>query len=87
MPTRLLPLRGASYRNEPSQSATTTTDAAGHFGFLTLAPDTYTITVARSGYQPVSVPGQVFFADHRSIRAGERAQDAQDDRTRYLDRG
>ena len=47
----------------PSQSATATTDAAGHFSFLTLAPDTYTVTVTKKGYQPTSVPGQVVFAD------------------------
>ena len=47
----------------PSQSATVTTDARGNFGFLTLAPDTYTISVSKSGYQPVSVPGQVVLAD------------------------
>ena len=31
--------------------------------FLTLAPDTYTVTVSKTGYQPISVPGQVVFAD------------------------
>ncbi len=30
----------------PSQSATTTSDGTGHFAFLSLAPDTYTLTVA-----------------------------------------
>ncbi len=58
------PVGGAQVTvTSPSQSATTTTDAAGHFGFLTLAPDTYTITVLKTGYQPESVPGQVVFAD------------------------
>ena len=58
------PVAGAQVTaTSPSQSATTTTDAAGHFGFLTLAPDTYTVTVSKSGYQPMSVPGQVVFAD------------------------
>src|SRR5580700_10803736 len=47
----------------PSQTATVTTDAAGHFSFLTLGPDTYTVTASKSGYQPTSVPGQVVFAD------------------------
>ncbi len=47
----------------PSQSATATTDAGGHFTFLTLAPDTYTVTANKSGYQPTSIPGQVVFAD------------------------
>jgi hypothetical protein len=58
------PLAGAQVTAlSPSQSATTTTDAAGHYGFLTLAPDTYTISVSRNGYQSVSVPGQVVLAD------------------------
>ncbi len=47
----------------PSQVATGTTDASGRFTFLTLPPDTYTVTVAKSGYQSLSVPGQVVFAD------------------------
>ena len=47
----------------PSQTATRTTDATGRFVFLVLSPDTYTVTVAKSGYQSISVPGQVVFAD------------------------
>ncbi len=47
----------------PSQTATRTTDAAGRFTFLVLPPDTYTITVAKSTYQSISIPGQVVFAD------------------------
>jgi hypothetical protein len=58
------PIAGAQVTaTSPSQSTTTTTDAAGHFTFLTLAPDTYTVSVAKSGYQATSVPGQVVFAD------------------------
>ncbi|HEY2475374.1 MAG TPA: carboxypeptidase-like regulatory domain-containing protein, partial [Candidatus Cybelea sp.] len=39
------PIAGAVVTaSSPSQSATATTDAAGHFGFLTLSPDTYTIS-------------------------------------------
>ncbi|MEO6835571.1 MAG: TonB-dependent receptor, partial [Candidatus Tumulicola sp.] len=47
----------------PSQNATGTTDATGHYTFLTLPPDTYTVTIAKSGYQSTSIPGQVVFAD------------------------
>ncbi len=47
----------------PSQTAKATTDAQGRFTFLSLAPDTYTITISRSGYQPTSFPGNVVFAD------------------------
>ncbi len=47
----------------PSQTATTTTDAAGHFGFLTLGPDTYTVSASKAGYPSASVAGQVVFVD------------------------
>src|SRR5579863_1046094 len=47
----------------PSQTASRTTDAAGRFTFLVLPPDTYTVTIAKSGYQSISIPGQVVFAD------------------------
>ncbi len=47
----------------PSQTASVTTDAAGHFGFLTLGPDTYTVTATKGGYATQSVPGQIVFAD------------------------
>jgi hypothetical protein len=47
----------------PSQTATTTTDAQGHFIFLALAPDTYTINISKSGYQRTAFPGNVVFAD------------------------
>jgi hypothetical protein len=38
----------------PSQSATTTTDSAGRFSFLSLAPDTYTISVAETSTRDAS---------------------------------
>ncbi|HEY1883551.1 MAG TPA: TonB-dependent receptor [Candidatus Cybelea sp.] len=58
------PIAGARVTaSSPSQTATSTTDASGHFGFLTLAPDTYTITADKSQYQSESVPGQIVFAD------------------------
>ncbi len=47
----------------PSGTRTATTDATGHFVFLSLAPDTYTVNLTRSGYQSVSFPGVVVFAD------------------------
>jgi hypothetical protein len=48
----------------PSQSATATSDASGHYGFLSLAPDTYTISVAsNSSYDAVSVSGVTVIAD------------------------
>ena len=58
------PVAGATVTaNSPSQSATVTTDAAGHFTFLTLSPDTYTVTVTKSGYQTLSAAGEIVFAD------------------------
>jgi hypothetical protein len=60
----LAPIAGAQVTaTSPSQTASATTDASGHFAFLTLGPDTYTVTVTKAGYQPTSVPGQVVFAD------------------------
>jgi len=47
----------------PSQSATTTTDAGGHFTFLGLAPDTYTVSAEKQGYAPISLAGVTVFAD------------------------
>src|SRR5215469_6392814 len=58
------PVAGAAVTvSAPSQSASGTTDASGRFTFLTLAPDTYSVTVNKSGYQDVSEPGQIVFAD------------------------
>jgi hypothetical protein len=47
----------------PSQSAQTRTDAGGHFTFLGLAPDTYTVSATKQGYAPVSIAGVSVFAD------------------------
>ncbi len=58
------PIAGAQITvTSPSQTATETTDSSGRFSFLTLAPDTYTVTVAKSGYQSFSQPGEIVFAD------------------------
>ncbi|MBV8066358.1 MAG: TonB-dependent receptor, partial [Candidatus Eremiobacteraeota bacterium] len=46
-----------------SQTATVTTDASGRFGFLTLAPDTYTITASKNGFDTASLTGISVFAD------------------------
>jgi len=47
----------------PSESRTATTDAGGHFTILSLTPDTYTVSLSKAGYQPISFPGVVVFAD------------------------
>jgi hypothetical protein len=58
------PVAGATVTaSSPSQTATTTTDAQGHFVFLVLAPDTYTLTIKKNGYQTVSIAGNTVFAD------------------------
>lgn len=49
--------------NSPSERTSTTTDNSGHFVFLALAPDTYTISVTKSGYQDTSLAGTSVFAD------------------------
>jgi Carboxypeptidase regulatory-like domain/TonB-dependent Receptor Plug Domain/TonB dependent receptor len=58
------PLAGVRVHvTSPSQVSNATTDAQGHFVMLTLAPDTYTITLEKTGYQDASIPGAVVFAD------------------------
>src|SRR5580704_8568528 len=47
----------------PSQAATTTSDASGTYSFLSLAPDTYTLSYSKDGYDPVTQPGISIFAD------------------------
>ncbi|HTU81749.1 MAG TPA: TonB-dependent receptor [Candidatus Acidoferrales bacterium] len=47
----------------PSQTAATTTDASGHFALLSLAPDTYTVTASKSGYETSTITGISVFAD------------------------
>ncbi len=53
----------------PSQKATTTTDAGGHFVMLSLAPDTYTVSLFKDGYQSISFPGVTVFADQTQTLA------------------
>jgi len=47
----------------PSGNSTTTTDGTGHFVFLSLAPDTYTVSVDKTNYSPASQSGISVFAD------------------------
>ena len=48
----------------PSQTATTSSDSNGRFTFASLAPDTYTVTVAEtSAYDSYSVSGVTVQAD------------------------
>jgi len=61
----------------PSQIASVQTDARGNFAFVSLAPDTYTISVEKTGFEPVATSGISVFADARqtlnfSLRASLR---------------
>ena len=49
--------------NSPSGGATATTDAGGNFHFLTLGPDTYTVSATKTGYNSASQSGITVFAD------------------------
>ncbi|MBV9271914.1 MAG: TonB-dependent receptor, partial [Candidatus Eremiobacteraeota bacterium] len=49
--------------SSPSQTTTTASDASGTFTFLSLTPDTYTVSVQKEGYQAASQSGVVVFAD------------------------
>src|SRR5690348_11279677 len=54
------PVAGAAVQVvSPSQTAQTTTDANGHFIILSLAPDTYVVSISKASYQPTSFPGEV----------------------------
>jgi len=59
------PIAGAAVTAQsPSQTARTTSDASGRFSFISLAPDTYAISVAAApGYDPAVVNGVTVQAD------------------------
>ncbi len=62
--TTKLPLVGARVNAvSPSQSAATTTDAAGAYRFISLAPDTYVLSVEQPQYDPASLAGVTVLAD------------------------
>jgi hypothetical protein len=58
------PVAGAAVKAvSPSETVSQTTDASGHFGFLSLAPDTYTVSITKDGFNPNSYTGVTVFAD------------------------
>lgn len=63
----------------PSQSASVTTDSSGHFAFLALAPDTYTVVVALPGYDAATVTGETVIADQNDHARRRRSQGVEDD--------
>lgn len=50
----------------PSQTVSTTTNDDGFYSILNLAPDTYTVTVSKEGYQTTSSSGITVQADQSS---------------------
>jgi Carboxypeptidase regulatory-like domain/TonB dependent receptor len=62
--TNKAPIAGAEVKvTSPSQVARVVTDGAGRFTLLSLAPDTYTISVRHSGFESLSIVGISVFAD------------------------
>ncbi len=58
------PVAGARVTvTSPSQTASSITDSGGHFHFVSLAPDEYTATIEKSGYDTISYGGIAVFAD------------------------
>lgn len=49
--------------SSPSQRETTSTDATGTFRFLSLPPDTYTVSFSKDGYDDLAQPGTTVLAD------------------------
>ncbi len=66
----------------PSMTRTATTDAGGHFVILSLAPDTYTVNLTRTGYQSVAFTGVTVFADQTQNVAYTMVKTLQDHRAR-----
>jgi hypothetical protein len=65
------PIAGASVTvTSPGQSETDITSASGAYQFISLAPDTYTLTVKKDGYNIAQVPGITVTSDQqRSVDA------------------
>lgn len=62
------PVAGAKVTvTSPSETIATTTDATGHFSFVSLEPDTYTITVEKDGYDSQAISGVSVFADASQV--------------------
>jgi len=58
------PIAGAQVAaTSPSQSETTLTDAGGAYSFVSLSPDTYTVTTSKTGYDSSLQHGITILAD------------------------
>jgi hypothetical protein len=63
-PNTRAPVAGATVSIvSPSQTASATTVAGGHFTFISLAPDTYSLGITKQGFEPLQVPGITILAD------------------------
>ena len=61
------PIAGAKVTAvSPSQTSSTTSDAQGRFQFLSLAPDTYTVSAEKQGIEAVSMSGVSVFAEQQA---------------------
>ena len=79
------PIAGATVTvTSPSQSASTTTDARGHFAFVSLAPDEYTVALQKTGYEPLSYAGVAVLRRCAADADFEHARGAADDCERYV---
>src|SRR5260370_35680373 len=55
----------------PSQAASVQTDSSGRYNFVSLAPDTYTLTFSKQGYENASQSGVTVQADQNvAINSG-----------------
>jgi hypothetical protein len=62
------PIAGARVQvASPSQIASAVTDAHGAYAFVSLSPDTYTVTVTKDGYLTTAVTGVTVFADATQV--------------------
>ena len=60
------PIAGAAVKVvSASQVSSTTTDAGGHFVFLSLQPDTYAVSIEKTDYEPSAMSGVTVFADQQ----------------------
>ena len=53
--------------SSPSAQSSTLTDAAGKFTFISLPPDTYTVSVEKAGFDPVATSGVTVISDSTVI--------------------
>ncbi|MBC5800707.1 MAG: TonB-dependent receptor [Candidatus Eremiobacteraeota bacterium] len=64
------PVTGATVTvASPSQVESTSTDARGHFTFISLAPDTYALSAKKNGYDNLALPGVTVVADAQKTLA------------------